>query len=122
VGHAFAKGDEVLRVADTSELLVRIQVPEREIGSLRLGQPVRLKARAFPGQIFRGQVRRIGGSAEADASGQPTYRIELTIENPDGQLMPGMTAFARIDVARWSVGRVLMYTVGSLLRPELWML
>jgi multidrug resistance efflux pump len=51
-GKYFAKGSTVCRVADVQELLVRVQVPEREIGDVSVGEPVRLKTRAFPGRLF----------------------------------------------------------------------
>ncbi len=121
-GQFFQKGAEICRVADTRQLLVRIQVPEREIGDVRVGHPVRLKARAFPDQTFNGTVTKIGGESESDQSGQTIYRVELTVENGEGMLRPGMTAFARIDFDRQMIGRILLHKIKQALRPELWML
>lgn len=121
-GQFFQKGAEICRVADTRQLLVRIQVPEREIGDVRAGHTVRLKARAFPDQTFYGTVTKIGGESETDASGQTIYRVEMTIENGEGMLRPGMTAFARIDFDRQMIGRILLHKIKQTLRPELWML
>lgn len=122
MGQYFQKGAEICRVADTQKLLLRIQVPEREIGDVRVGYGVRLKTRANPDRIFRGQVSNISGESETDANGQTTYRVELTIENIEGLLRPGMTAFARIDFDRQMVGQILLHKVRQALRPELWML
>lgn len=121
-GQFFQKGAEICRVADTRQLLVRIQVPEREIGDVRVGVGVRLKARALPDRTFYGQVSKIGGESEADQTGQTIYRVELTIENEDGALRPGMTAFARIDFDRQLLARVILHKVKQALRPELWLL
>ena len=121
-GHYFQKGEEICRVADTRELLLRIQVPEREIGDVRVGHPVRLKSLSFPDRVFRGTVSKIGGESERDSYNQATFRVELTIENTDGLLRPGMTAFARIDFDRQMIGRILLHKVKQALRPELWML
>ncbi|MDX2044079.1 MAG: HlyD family efflux transporter periplasmic adaptor subunit [Acidobacteriota bacterium] len=122
LGQYFPKGAEICRVADTRQLLLRIQVPEREIGDIRAGHSVRLKARAFPDQTFRGTVTKIGGESELDASGQTVYRVELTVENNEGLLRPGMTAFARIDFDRQMIGRIVLHKIKQTLRPELWML
>ncbi len=122
VGQYFEKGAEICRVADTRQLLVRIQVPERELGDVRAGLPVRLKALSFPDQVFHGVVTKIGGESEMDENKQATYRVELTIENSDGLLRPGMTAFARIDFGRQMIGRILLHKIKQALRPELWML
>jgi multidrug resistance efflux pump len=121
-GNYFQKGAEICRVADTSQLLVRIQVPEREIGDVRASHPVRLKARSFPDRVFRGAVTKIGGESEPDGYGQATYRVELTIDNGEGLPRPGMTAFARIDFDRQMIGRILLHKIKQALRPELWML
>ncbi|MEK7834405.1 MAG: hypothetical protein AAB401_25175, partial [Acidobacteriota bacterium] len=94
----------------------------REIGDVRVSHDVRLKTRAHPDTIFRGQVSKISGESETDANGQTTYRVELTIENSEGLLRPGMTAFARIDFDRQMVGRILLHKVRQAMRPELWML
>ncbi len=122
VGQYFQKGAEICRVADTRQLLLRIKAPEREIGDIHVGHAVRLKARAMPDRVFRGVVSKIGGESEPDQYGQATYRVELTIDNSEGLLRPGMTAFARIDFDRQAVGRTLLHKVKQALRPELWML
>jgi putative peptide zinc metalloprotease protein len=122
VGQYFQKGAEICRIADTRQLLLRVQVPEREIGDVRVGHPVRLKTRSFPDRVFRGVVSKIGGESELDQNNQATYRVELMIENNEGWLRPGMTAFARIDFDRQIIARILLHKIKQALRPELWML
>ncbi|HKQ77059.1 MAG TPA: efflux RND transporter periplasmic adaptor subunit, partial [Blastocatellia bacterium] len=122
LGRHFQKGAEICRVADTRQLLVRIQVSEREIGDVRVGRPARLKVRAYPDHIFRGEVSKIGGESELDQNQQATYRVELMIENTDGRLRPGMTSYARIEFDRQMVWRILLRKIKQALRPELWML
>jgi putative peptide zinc metalloprotease protein len=117
----FPKGSEICRVAETRQLLARIQVPEREIGDIRPGNPVRLKVRAHPGQIFRGSVTKIGSESELDPGGQVIYRVEMIVENTNYLLRPGMTAFARVDFDRRMIGGILLYKLKQALRPELWM-
>jgi multidrug efflux pump subunit AcrA (membrane-fusion protein) len=121
-GEYFSKGAEICRIADVHELLARVQVPEREIGDISIGKLVRLKARAFPNRIFHGRVSRIGSESDLDLNRQPTYRVELTIQNHQGLLRPGMTIFARIDIQRHMVGWILAHKFKQMLRPELWML
>ena len=121
VGQYFPKGAEICRVADTRQLLARIQAPEREIGDLRVGHPVRLKVSAYPDHVFRGRVAKIGGESETDQNNRVIYRVELVIENTDDMLRPGMTAFARIDFGRRMIGAILLHKLKQALRPELWM-
>ncbi len=122
VGRYFQKGEEICRVADTRELVLRIQLPEQEIGDVRIGHQARLRTRSFPDRVFYGIVSKIGSESERDEHGQTTYRVELAIENPEGLLRPGMTAFARIDFGRQMAGLILLQKIKRLLRPEMWML
>jgi hypothetical protein len=121
IGQFFVKGAEICRVADTRQLLLRIQVPEREIADVRVGLPVRLKVRALPDQTFLGTVSKLGSESERDELQQPVWRVELTIENQAGLLRPGMTAFARVDYGRQPLGQVLAHKLRQGLRPELWL-
>jgi putative peptide zinc metalloprotease protein len=121
-GQYFQKGAEICRVADTRQLLLRIQVSERQIGDIRIGDSVRLRTRSFPDHVFHGVVSKIGGESERDPYDQTTYRVELVIDNFESILRPGMTAFARIDFGRQMIGRILLHKVHQALRPELWML
>ncbi|MFL6448701.1 MAG: efflux RND transporter periplasmic adaptor subunit [Bryobacteraceae bacterium] len=121
-GRYLLKGTEICRIADTRELLVHVSVPEREIGDVSVGSPVRIKARAFPSRIFFGKVSRVSGEGELDQNRQTIYRVELTIQNQEERLRPGMTAFARIDFGRHSVAWILGHKAKQALRPELWML
>ncbi|MGH9839287.1 MAG: HlyD family efflux transporter periplasmic adaptor subunit [Blastocatellia bacterium] len=121
-GQFFPKGAEICRVADTRRLLARIQAPEREIGDVRVGHPVRLKVSAYPDHVFRGKVVKIGGESETDQNGRVSYRVELVIENTDELLRPGMTAFARIDAGRQMIVRILLHKLKQAMRPELWII
>jgi multidrug efflux pump subunit AcrA (membrane-fusion protein) len=120
-GKYLEKGAEVCRIADTSQMRVRIRVPEREIGDIKEGASVRLKTRAWPDRIFEGRVEKIGGEAEPDENKQMTYRVELIVDNKDGALKPGMTAFARISFGRRAIGWILWHKTKQALRPELWL-
>ena len=115
LGQYFQRGEEICRVADTSRLLVRIQVSERQIGDVRVGYSVRLKTASFPDRRFRGRVSKMSGESEQNPYGERTYRVELLIENSDGLLRPGMTAFARIDFGRQMIGRI---SLGPTRLPE----
>jgi HlyD family secretion protein len=56
-------------------------------------------ADAFPGEVFRGTVRKI----RLDASMTQniiTYMVEITTANPDGRLLPYLTANVQFQVDR----------------------
>jgi HlyD family secretion protein len=122
LGQYVAKGSEICRVADVRQLLVRANVGEEALADVRVGQDVRVKTRAFPDRVFRGKVSRIGGDSETDPNGHRSYRVELTIDNSEGLLRPGMTVFSRTDFGREPIGWLLAHKLRQALRPELWML
>lgn len=120
-GKYLAKGAELCRIADPSQLRLRLQVLEREIGDVRVGATVRLKTRAWPDRVFEGRVEKIGSQAESDENKQMTYRVELLVDNQDGTLKPGMTAFARVSFGRRAIGWIFWHKIKQALRPELWL-
>lgn len=50
----------ILSLADTSQLRVRAEVDERDVGHVHVGQPVSILVDAFPVKRFAGIVSRIG--------------------------------------------------------------
>jgi putative peptide zinc metalloprotease protein len=122
LGQYFEKGAEICRVADITELLVRVLVGEEALSDIRLGQGVRVKTRTFPDRVFHGTVSKVGSESEVDQDGRRTYRLELTIQNEQGLLKPGMTVFARADFGRRPVIWLIGHKLKQALRPEMWML
>jgi len=73
-------------------------VNEADIGNIRPGQPVTFTVDAYPGQTFRGQVSKVRLNA-AMTQNVVTYTVEITTDNPDGKLLPYLTANVRFEVA-----------------------
>lgn len=92
VGNLIQLNSSVFRIVDTARLEATLNVPEREIGTLRVGAPVELRMDALPGQAFVGRIDRISPVVD---SGSGTFRVVCAIE-PDARLRPGM--FGRIGV------------------------
>ncbi|MFX5522447.1 efflux RND transporter periplasmic adaptor subunit, partial [Acinetobacter baumannii] len=49
-------GDVLFRLADVSVVWTLIDVAERDLGSLVVGQPVGVRARGYPGRVFDGRI------------------------------------------------------------------
>lgn len=121
-GQYVHKGTEICRIADTSQLLLRIPVSERELADVRVGNPVRVRTALRPGRSYRGVVSRISDEAVRTEAGQVAVHVELLIDNEQGKLRTGMTAFARVDFGQWTVARILVHKIRQALRQEIWML
>jgi RND family efflux transporter MFP subunit len=85
-------GTQLFRISDFTPLLCPIQVPERDLPKLRLGQRAYLTFEAWPGERFAADVLRIRPVVDA-ATG--TVRVTLDVDAM-GRLRPGM--FARVYV------------------------
>jgi multidrug efflux pump subunit AcrA (membrane-fusion protein) len=121
VGRRYNRGEEICRIGEIGKFLLKIDVSEREIASVRLDSPVRFKLKTVPGRVFTGRVSKINAEPLPNQYAQRFYPVEVLIENPDGMLRPGMTGFARISFGRESIGLILAQKVWQALRPELWL-
>jgi len=83
----------VFRIVDTSRLEATLNVPERELATLKAGLPVQLAVDALPGRAFMGQVDRVAPVVD---SGSGTFRVICTFDS-GGALQPGMFARVKID-------------------------
>ncbi len=88
-GDLIQPGNEVLQIADFSRIQVRVEVSDKEIGNIRIGQSVSVKLDAFPQETLNGQVTRIYPAADATARLVP---IEVVIPNSNGKIGSGLLA------------------------------
>jgi putative peptide zinc metalloprotease protein len=121
VGRRYSRGEEICRVGEIGNFLLKIDVNEREIASVRLDSLVRFKLKTVPGRVFTGSVSKINAEPIPNQYAQRFYPVEVLIENSDGMLRPGMTGYARISFGRQSIGVILADKVWQALRPELWL-
>ena len=83
----------IFRIVDTSRLEATLNVPERELATLKPGLPVQLLVDALPGRPFLGRVDRV---APVIDSGSGTFRVICAFES-GGLLQPGMFGRVKID-------------------------
>jgi HlyD family secretion protein len=82
---------------DLKEMQIYTTVAEADVGGIRVGQPVRFTVDAFPDRVFKGSVKQIRLDAKS-LQNVVTYNVVIDVENPDGILLPSMTAFVGIVV------------------------
>ena len=96
-GMKASAGDTLFRIGDISLMWVLADVPERDLGSVKVGQPVTLRMRSLPGRAFSAKVGAIYPQVNADTR---TTRVRIEVPNPDGALLPDMYADVAIDTAQ----------------------
>jgi Cu(I)/Ag(I) efflux system membrane fusion protein len=87
-------GGVMFRIADHSVVWALIDVAERDLGAISIGQPVSVKARSFPGREFSGKVDVIYPEINKETR---TARIRVDLANPDLVLLHDMYVDAEID-------------------------
>ena len=79
----------VLTVISLDSVFFEAQVPETDIGALRIGQTVEVSVDAFPGQKFPGRVAKIYPSGSTSSR---SFVVRVAVPNRDGRLRPAMFA------------------------------
>ena len=76
-----------------NDLEVLAKVPEVDIGQIKQGQTVELRADAFPSQTFKGVVRLVSPEAKEDATqrGVITFEVRVKLLTGKDTLRSGMT-------------------------------
>ena len=87
-------GDVLFRVADTSVVWATIDVAERDLGALAVGQPAVVRARGFAGREFTGKISVIYPQVNRETR---TARARIELANPDAALRPDMYVDAEIE-------------------------
>jgi membrane fusion protein (multidrug efflux system) len=83
----------IFRIVDNSRLEATLNVPERELETIKAGLPVALQVDALPGKTFKGLVDRVAPVVDA---GSGTFRVVCAFAG-GGVLQPGMFGRVRID-------------------------
>ncbi len=87
----------IFRIVDISRLEATLNVPERELETLKPGLPVTLQVDALPGKTFSGTVDRVSPVVD---SGSGTFRVICAFQGSQldsGTLQPGMFGRMQID-------------------------
>ncbi len=80
-----------LLASDLRHIEILATVDESDIGLIRNDMPVRFTVQAYPTDTFVGTVRQVRLSSTTQEN-VVNYTAVISVSNPDGRLLPGMTA------------------------------
>jgi HlyD family secretion protein len=86
-----------LLASDLARMRIRAAVNEADISKVRLGQKVYFSVDAYPEQRLAGVVAQVRLNASI-TNNVVTYDVVIDIDNPNGQLLPYMTASLRFVI------------------------
>jgi HlyD family secretion protein len=104
-------GAALAELPDMSTLQINARVDETERGRIQVGQPLTIRIDAIPDRGFTGHIAKISTTASTDfTAGWPfprNFAVQISVDNPDPRLRPGMQANLRIATERVSNGILL---------------
>lgn len=94
-------GAEAMRVADLSNMEVRVYINENDIVNVKVGDRAKVAIDAFPDRKFEGKVKEIGSAARVTGMNTQdevtNFLVKIRILDKDAPLRPGMSANADVE-------------------------
>lgn len=112
-------GKQCMQIADLSKMKVTVQVGEKDIAKIAVGQNANVTYPAFPDIVSQGTVTAIASVANSDSTnggGSVTFNVDILIEAPDARLKPGMTA--EVSVVTEQLDDVVMVPTMALMTKD----
>ena len=113
-------GKQCMQIADLSKMKVTVQVGEKDIAKIAVGQSANVTYPAFPDIVSQGTVTAIASVANSDSAsgsgGSVTFNVDILIEAPDSRLKPGMTA--EVSVVTEQLDDVVMVPTMALMTED----
>jgi len=92
-GHKVMAGEQLMVLADLSEVWADANVYQSDLPFVKLAMPVELTVSAAPDKTFTGKVSFVAPTLDAETR---TVKVRMAVPNPDLRLKPEMWATARL--------------------------
>jgi RND family efflux transporter MFP subunit len=119
LGAPVERGQVLFEVAPLDEYRVIVQIDERDITEILVGQRSELVLPSMPGETFPFRVEKITPVSVAK-EGRNTFRVEGRMEQNPPNLRPGMEGVGKITVDRRLLIWVWTHEAIDWLRLQLW--
>lgn len=109
----------IMTVADLSQKQISARIDETDIGKIKVGQRAEFTVDSYTDKTFHAKVEKISqtdvSNSWADSNSTTSviyYTVTLDIDDPEGLLLPGMTA--RVNVINEEKDDVLLIPIAAL--------
>lgn len=102
LGAPVARGDVLFEVAPLHSYRVMLEIDERDIGAIQIGQTGTLILNSLPDQELVFEVEKITPVSVA-REGLNYFRVEARLQEPSQRLRPGMEGYGKVDIDRRSL-------------------
>ena len=114
VGASIAAATPIANVADISQLEVEIQVPERSISGIELGQKVLIRVPSSPNKEIEAKITKRDYAVNPSTR---TLMVKALIDNKDRVLLPGM--FSDVSILLNSADNVFVIPNSAIFSDDL---
>ncbi|WP_020003741.1 efflux RND transporter periplasmic adaptor subunit [Brachyspira innocens] len=114
VGASIAASTPIANVADISQLEVEIQVPERSISGIELGQKVLIRVPSSPNKEIEAEITKRDYAVNPSTR---TLMVKALIDNKDRLLLPGM--FSDVSILLNSADNVFVIPNSAIFSDDL---
>lgn len=108
VGNFLSKGSPVVSLQALDPVFVEFSLPQQHLGVIEEGLAVSVTTDSYPGHEFEGNITAINPAVDPSTR---NVRLQATLNNPAGQLRPGM--FVSLDLKLAQARRALMIPATS---------
>ncbi len=110
---SMTKNAPLVTIVDMDTIKVMVNVNERDIVGIKIGQEAKVKVDAYPNKVFIGKVSNISPVLDLLSRTAP---IEIEIINPEHLLKPGM--FARVEIVIEKHENVLIVPIKAVIYQD----
>lgn len=104
------KNQAILAIGDMRGITVDVMVGEVDINQVKVGQGAKVSAIAFPGNVLKGKVTRVGTQAKKGQGGQPQFTCQISVDKLTDKeaafIHVGMSA--KVEILMTSSSQVLV--------------
>ncbi len=118
-GKMLTAGSPVMELVDTSEVMVDVAVPARDIALVRSGAKAVIKLDSFPTRRFHGKVVIVSPKGEVQGD-RRVFFARVEVPNGDAAIRTGMQGRAKINAGWHLAGYVFFRNLGIWLWSKLW--
>jgi HlyD family secretion protein len=105
-GEFVVPGGAVVTLGDVEKPWLKAFINENDLGRVKPGQKVSVTTDSYPKKVYPGKITFLSSEAEFTPKNVQTakervklvYRIKVSLENPHGELKPGMPADGKIHL------------------------
>jgi macrolide-specific efflux system membrane fusion protein len=96
-------GAPLMRIADLSQMTVQARVAEVDVTRLKRGMTANFQTPGYPGRTWSGKLRQVipvPAEGTGEQGKQTFYNVLFEVDNPEQELMSGMTTQVQFIVAQ----------------------